>query len=112
MNPGVDRTLGQSHIARCFDEFPELSVRHLMTIDPKPVDARKVRKALLRLMLIGAHRKGAPWNELHSCGLASFGGEAGISGAASDFGFWLTLFRDACRRHADHGTGKHRTCPY
>src|SRR4030081_1690477 len=74
-----------------------------MTIDPKAVDTRNVRKTLLRLMLIGAHRKGARRDECHAGSIIVSRGKAGVSGTSAKCTRSGCLLRDAGAKDSNRG---------
>src|SRR5262249_5423305 len=106
----VETALGQSHVSRRRDEFAKLRVGHLVAIDPEAIDAHGVGEALLRPMALGAHDERSAMDEHHPRVVVVLRRQAGIAGAASEFGTHRTLLRrgecaiDPTGRADAHGT--------
>ena len=108
MGLGVEPPLGQRAVAGGLNELLELRVRHLVTVDPKAVDADDMGEALLGLMALGAHLECAAGDECHAGGVAFLGRQAGVGGAASRL---RAVVRVAGCESADHDAGQHRAEP-
>jgi hypothetical protein len=63
---GVERPLGDGHIAGLLDEPPELADRHGPLVDPKVLGLDPPDRRLLRIGILRAHRELAAGQPLYS----------------------------------------------